>query len=252
MKKIFVLAVIVAFLAFVTVACAEDLGVQIIGGEQNTNKEEVALSLDDLQMHAIYTVDNDAIVVPQEFLTVDFFAQFKKDVGDSLYTRSGKYAGRNESNSSYVYATSNRNTEEHHWRYASAKWQESGSGTQFAWFRTDITNTNESIANMTSNISVKCVYRDEYEFGGWIRMIDYSSILMDYSDGSVSRNGYELAMHPAQIVLHPDNSQPVGFMETGNYVFGCTLPNYVVEDKESALRMEVSIGETVLTYHIRK
>ncbi len=244
-----------ALLLCMTCAYAEDLGIQVIGG--NTTTDTTPVSLDDLQLNTIYPIDGYAIVVPQEFLFVDFFAQFKKDEGDHIYTRTkncsdNDYYWYQECDSSIVYASASNALYSNDWRYAYANWQESGSGAQFAWFRIDITNTNESIEDMTKNISVKYVYRDEFEFGGWIRLIDYSRILMDYSDGCVTRYGYELNMHPAQIVVHPDNNATIGYMTTGNYVLGCTLPNYVVEDTKAPLRIEIKLGDNELTYHIRK
>ena len=40
-------------------------------------------------------------------------------------------------------------------------------------------------------------------------------------------------------------------MYTGIFVFGCTLPNSVVESK-APLRIEINLGGNELTYNIRK
>lgn len=249
MKK--VLSGVMAFLMLFSFAYAEDLGVQIIGGQQTTTSEP--LSLDNIQMNGIYVLDG-AIAVPQEFLVVDCFAQFRNNddysySSDSYQQYNGRRSG---SNPAIVFSYSSSKCENGSWRYNDAGWADSGDGYQFLWLRTDVTNTNSEIENLTPVITVKVVYADEYEFGGWIRQIDYSKISRNYSDGCVTRYGYEKDQHPAQIVMHPDKVEAVGPMQTGNYVFGCTLPNYVITDEETPLRMIIIIDGNEITYNIRK
>ena len=100
---------------------------------------------------------------------------------------------------------------------------------------------------------VKLVSDNEYEFGGWIRQIDYADTgKSDYSNGGITRCDFTPDMYPQQIVYHPDNAPAVGFMVTGNYVLGCTLPNYVLEDTKTPLSMVITIDGNEITYNIRK
>ena len=52
-------------------------------------------------------------------------------------------------------------------------------------------------------------------------------------------------------VLDPEDAELTSMMYTCHIVFGCTLPNAVVQGKEP-LRMEIKLGDNDLTYHIRK
>ena len=86
-----------------------------------------------------------------------------------------------------------------------------------------------------------------------MRQINYAdSGKSDYSDGGIARYGFAPEAYPQQIVYHPDNAPVVGYMETGNYVLGCTLPNYVVDDAKSPLSMVITIDGNEITYNIRK
>lgn len=247
MKKYLALMIIVAMLASMTVVQAEDLGVQVIG-DQTQVKDE--LSFDDIQLGKVYVMDGYAIAAPQEFLIVDCFAQFNKD---SDYGVAGDdYPNSHKHNPAYVFTYSNSNCSSSDYHYTSAGWAESGDSAQFVWLRCDITNANKDVKDLTAEIEIKLVYRDEYEYGGWIRLIDYSKMSRNYSDGCVSRYGFEKDQHPAQIVLNPENTPAVENMMTGSYVLGCTLPNYVIADEESPLRMEIKIGDNELIYNIRK
>ena len=58
--------------------------------------------------------------------------------------------------------------------------------------------------------------------------------------------------YSSEIVMNPKKTEAVDVMYTGTYAFGCTLPNYVIEDKKSPLRIEISMDGNELTYHIRK
>ena len=52
--------------------------------------------------------------------------------------------------------------------------------------------------------------------------------------------------------MNSTKTEVVDVMYTGTYASGCTLPNYVIEDKKSPLRIEISMDGNELTYHIRK
>ena len=250
MKRFLLLAL--ALVLTVSVAVAEDLGVQVIGGQQSAASDP--LSLDDIQMGNVYMLDG-AIAVPNEFMIADCFAQFTKDnVSKDKYIRTYTSGGYDvEGLVSAVYSYSNSEFRYRDYRYANAEWCDSGDGAQFAWLRMDITCTKQDISSLSEQIEVKLVYNNEFEFGGWIRQINYADTgKSDYSDGGIARYGFAPEAYPQQIVYHPDNAPAVGYMATGNYVLGCTLPNYVVDDAKSPLSMIITIDGNEITYNIRK
>ena len=203
------------------------------------------LSLDDLQLGPIYSLGNDALMIPQEFLTVDCFAQFGESGDystDSLY-----YTGTD-----CVFSYADSLCKNWDFRYVDAAWCESGDNASFLWFRVDMTNTNNEIENLTDLITVQAVYRDEFKFGGWIRQVDYTKFSANTSNGGVTRMGFDNSLYPMQVVMNPSKAEPAGFMTTSTYILGCTLPDYVIKDKESPLRLEFTVGEHEMTYHIRK
>ena len=243
-------------LVFSAAFADDDLGVQIIGEQQvATAAADEELSLDDIQLGKVYKISGNAIVAPRSFQFVDCFAQYTKDSDysyQSLYGWDQRHKGR-----VYTYAYSWDRLHQGNWSPTSltensAVWMDAGPDNQFVWFRIDITNVNYSVKDLSKAIVVKVVYANEFEFGGWIRLIDSSKIDLKYSDGAVSRFDYELTQHPSQIVMHPENAISVGYMQTGYYAIGCTLPKYVIQDESELLRVEIEINGETLTYNIRK
>jgi len=232
MKKILAL-VLMLMLALSSTAFAGDLGIQMIGGEDTTT---VPMSLDDLQLGTNYEIDGYSWVIPEDFQFVDYFGQFKKDANYKASQDS-----HNDGNHVYYQKPVDYWT----WYYTDASWQSSGANGEFAWLLMDVTNLQKKPVAFMEETSIKVVYDDEYEFVGWMRQINY-----DYNK-AVYRYGASTVGGPVA-VLHPDNEEAIDMMYTGTYVFGCTLPNSVVEDKSAPLRMEIKLGENDLTYHIRK
>lgn len=95
---------------------------------------------------------------------------------------------------------------------------------------------------------VQVFYQDDYEFGGWIRQINYDYLQRGIA---ISRHGSD-ASHPNVVVLHPQNVESIGMLYTGTYIFGATLPASVIYDKKSPLRIVITIDGNELTYNIRK
>lgn len=225
MKKFFVLAVIVALFASMAVASAEDLGVQVIGEENGFSQ---AVSLDDLKLEQVYSIDDYAKIKPVVWQFRDFFYQYSEDhVGD--HSDGGK-----QGNNPYSYSWGGNR---YYYKYIDI--MRSGVNAEFAWLEIDFTNKAKSDVNFADNVEVKVVYDDEYEFAGWVRSQNY-----DYDtnnkDGELIRAAIPLK-----------NTEMTSMMYTVHMVFGCTLPNAVVEDK-APLRMEILIDGNELTYNIRK
>lgn len=80
---------------------------------------------------------------------------------------------------------------------------------------------------------VKFIYDDTYQYEGWAYQVDW-----DWDeDGDIG--------------LNPDLNFPIGPMYAGHYMFGCTLPNAVINGKKP-LQMIFIIDDMVFTYNIRK
>lgn len=228
MKK-FIAIFLMIMLALGCTAVAEDLGVQVIGGE---TAETVPVSLDDLKIGTVYTIDGYAKIEPVEYLVVDWFGQFNKDANYSN-TNYDRYDDRVYYDEDCIYY------------YREAAWQESGTNAEFVWLKLDVTNIQKTSVPFMKEISVKAVYADEYEFSGWVRQINYDYNEECYRYNVDTRGG-------GTAVLNPDNEEAIDMMYTGTYIIGCTLPNSVFEDETLPLRIEISMGGNELTYNIRK
>lgn len=242
MKKTLALALFLALVLTVSIACAGDLGVQVIGGP---DAALTPMSLDDMQVGNVYTIDGYAKVKPVEFAFVDHFAQFNKDANyANLFHRKDATTG-------HVFVAFTDNSWYNSWRWAEAAWMDSGLNAEFAWLMIDVTNLQKKGVSFMENASVKVVYQDEYEFAGWVRQINYDHITPDSPARAIGRYGVETT-HPNVVVLDPANEEAIDMMYTGTYVFGATLPNSVVEDTKSTLQLIITLDGNELIYNIRK
>lgn len=252
MKKFIALTLALALLASLSFAVAgapgDDLGIQIIGGPE---AESVPMSLDDMQLGTTYTIDGYAKVLPRECKMVDCFAQFGETEDYSASYGHG-YGSYTSYDTVFSYSNEADFDKNHSSVYNDAAWNDSGESAQFIWFLVDVTNLQKKPVEFLEDASIKVVYQDDYEFEGWTRQIVYDHREKQYSDGGVTRYGFDKDDYPNEIVMNPAKVEPIDMMYTGTYVFGCTVPNTVVEDKTSPLRMEIKLGENDLTYNIRK
>lgn len=253
MKKL--VALVLALLMLCSYAVAEDLGVQVIGGD---NAAMEVVSLDDLQIGQSYKIDGYATVKVQDFNFVDSFAQYTKGkagdnalgdrwVLDADCTIRDVYGdSRGEQISQYVMMTPFKM--DGNWEYINVAkniyWKESEVSADFAWLWLDLVNLQHTEVDFNKEASVTVVFDDEYQFAGWIRQTDPNYVQRVY------RWNYEgrYAINP---FVDPSDEYPIKMMYTGSFVFGCTLPMEVV-NSTAPLRMEIKLGENELTYHIRK
>ena len=241
MKKFLALALLAVMLTSLSLAHAEDLGVQMIG----PNTGIVPDSIDDMKLGSTYTLDGYATIRPQDFLIVDYFAQFgeKEEYGVFWNSNWNIWQVASYSSSKFEYGSC---------RFNDAEWKESGNNAQFYWLTMDVTNRQKKAVNFIEEASVKIIYQDEYEFTGWVRQIDPDVMSKSETNYGTSRLNGDKNDYPNVVVLNPAKTHPIDMMYTGHYVFGCTIPNFVVEDKKSPLRMEIKLGDSELTYHIIK
>ena len=210
------------------VASADDLGVQVIGGSSFTAE---TVNLDNMKLEQKYKIDGYAEIAPLSFEYVDFFSQYK--VG-----KAGDNEEKWHSSDNNAVFTGYRAG----YAFENMAWQYSGASAQFAMLKMDITNLGKESTKFIEQATVKVIYNDDYEFGGWVRQYNY-----DFNNRTVLYDWTEMGA----AAIAPEDELEIGVMYTGNYVFGCTLPNAVVEGKEP-LRIEINLGDNELTYHIRK
>ena len=228
MKKLFVLLLMVS-LVFCVNALAEDLGVQVIGGDT----DGVPCTLDDLQLNMSAVVDGICEITVTKFEYRDVFLEQVKGLDVDKWGGIGwSWRGNNIANMGYadlLYITDEGETR--YYTSAQVVRNDSGSQADYAMLYMNILNTGMVDVQFIEKAKVKVVYDDTNEFAGWVRQYD-----MDM-DTTIPRN--------------PADNFPIAPYYAGYYVFGCTLPNAVIE-RDAPLRMEITLGDIELTYHIRK
>lgn len=240
MKKLLLWVLALALLtASLVPAMAEDLGVQVIGGEVAAT----AISLDDMQLGETYRIDGYADVIPMSFDYYDCFAQYHLDFpGDNSPDHSW------DNNSAFVLY------DDGNYVYRNASWMDSSVDAEFAYLQLDLTNLQKTPVNFMKEMSVKVVYEDEYEYNGWVRQMDYNTKTPLYRkahDGDYPVIELSGDLNMSCFALDPANEIPIDMVYTGHYIVGCTLPNQVVNG-DGPLRMEIKLGDSDLTFHIRK
>lgn len=239
MKKL--LVILMALALTLPCALAEDLGVQMIGPDM----EPAATSLEDVQLGQTYTIEGYATITPKEYMVTDYFAQFKKDAD---YTATWRYGDINDAQVC-VYAKPDRWWNDLRW--TDAYWNDSGLNGQFLWFMVDITNLQMKDESFLENASVKAYYQEEYELTGWVRQVNYDYLRPENVEQVVTRYNFDTPT-PNVVVLDPDNAEPISMLYTGTYVFGVTVPNTVVDDAKASLRLEITLGDSLIIYNIHK
>lgn len=210
MKKILATLLALSLLLGCSAAMAE-MGVQVIGGPET---ETEPVSLDDLKLNVDAEIDNWGIVTATEY-----------DVQDGLgYYRSG--------------CTNVYNAErDYYW---------SGNEAEYAVLYVDILNVSLSDKDYLKDVSVKAVFDDVYEYGGWAYQRNYNNGTYKYDSLEVDRSKQNTrwAINAAdQFVISP--------MYQGHYLFGCTLPNAVINSKKP-LKLVITIDGNEIIYNIRK
>ena len=227
MKKILLMLLVLSMLLGVSVAFAEDLGVQVIGETNPTGP----VSLDDLQINASAEIPGYADVTITGFEFVDSFLSVVKGLDIGNFKNTFWYSTEKDG---WVPETNSRHTIEFHgkwWSENQVAISESKTQADFAMLRMDILNKSGASINFIENVEVVVVFDDDTKFNGWVRQYDFD-VSEDYP-------------------LNPADNFNIDPYYIGHYVFGCTLPNSVV-NSDAPLRMEIKLGDNELTYHIRK
>ena len=126
---------------------------------------------------------------------------------------------------------------------------DSGNDADYALLYFDITNTTLTPKDYLTDCEVKVIYDDIYEYAGWAYQQNY-----DYKHWETYSNNIDAPYSHKQNILYgidPSENYSINSMYQGHYIFGCSLPNPVVNSKKP-LRMEITLGDNDLTYYIRK
>ena len=210
MKRI-VSLVLCLMMVLASTALAEDMGVQIIGGPA---VETEPVSLDDLKLNM------DAEIEGWGILTLTGY-----EVQDGMgYYRSGKNYPVDDG--------------DYNW---------SGQEAEYVVLYADILNTALAAKDYMENVSVKAVFDDVYEYGGWSFQRNYNNSTSQYEyrlDADKSRQNVRWKINKA-------DQFAIGPMYEGHYIYGCTLPNAVINSKRP-LKMIITIDGNEITYNIRK
>lgn len=123
-----------------------------------------------------------------------------------------------------------------------------GNDAEFAIFYMNIVNTTTKEKNYLSDCAVKVVYDDLYEYGGWFYQLNYDNDTWKRTDEPwTTYSGKQNFMYG----INEADVFSIKPMYEGHYVFGCTLPNAVIEGK-APLKMIITIDGNEITYNIRK
>ncbi len=107
----------------------------------------------------------------------------------------------------------------------------SGDDADFAVLNMSIVNTALTTRSFARECEVKVVFDDVYEYAGWFMQAKA------YSDGWYGLNEADYSS------IDP--------LYEGFYMFGCALPNFVVNSKKP-LAMIITLDGNEITYNIRK
>ena len=109
----------------------------------------------------------------------------------------------------------------------------SGNEADYALLKMDITNLMTVAHDFLEECEITVVYDEKYEYGGWCYQFD-----------SDNEDGLNTAVNKA-------DEFSIFSMYKGHYVFGCTLPNAVIESDKS-LQMIIKLDDNEIIYNIRK
>lgn len=216
MKKFVSILIVFSMLLGAFAALAE-MGVQVIGGPEAETEQ---VSLDDIKLNTEVEIEG--------WGTLTFTAY---EVQDDL--------GCYKAGSQDIHMTFTTDYDKYYFN--------SGNEAEFVIIYADILNTQLKDKNYIENVSVTVIYDDAYEYGGWSYQRNYNNHTENYSYSHAADNNNQ----NTRWAINEADQFAIAPMYQGHYIFGCTLPNAVVDSKKP-LRMVITIDGNELTYNIRK
>lgn len=234
MKKILSLLLVLSMMLTASVALAEGMGVQVIGGQDSSTQP---VSLDDIQLESTVEVAGWGDITPMTYSVQDCVMVRKAGQLGTIWSwssKGNKWVEELDSRHDFYLEVSCKphgNTEYPWWCEEWVTHYLSQSQADFAFLTMDILNTTAGKIDYLKECEVKVVFDDNIEYAGWYyqRNMDLNKCTwIDVSDC--------FAIDPYY---------------TGHYVFGCTLPNAVFNSNKP-LRFEIKIDGNEIIYNVRK
>lgn len=206
--------------------CFADNGMGIkVMGNKNNNADPV--SIDNLVVGKEVEIEDYAIIKPTEF---GFF--------DSL---------------GYYYKGATYLDQEYYGKPTNFGYYESENEADFAIIRIDLTNTATKAKEFLKNCVVRVVFNDKYEYSGWSYQSDFNNYSKDKKTWET--NPWKLeedkGKQNKRWAIDKADNFAIEPMYKGHYIFGCTLPNAVIESTKP-LKMIITLDGNEITYNIRK
>ena len=186
--------------------------------------DDPIVKIDEIHDGKPYIIENVVSVKPLAFWFIDKFrwygySDFTPSVFDDAADKKfNEYFGR-----------------EHY--------QHSGSAAEFLWLLVNVTNLSKQSIKFAAETKVTVIYKDSYQYNGWVRQA------YTYENVNIMTNSYTDSF--PFVCFKSEDETLIKPMYTSNYVFGCELPNAVMQDKASPLRMIIKIGERIVAYDFR-
>ena len=210
MKKLFLLLVIISMLFCYSVVMA-DMEVKLIGGPDAGTGPT---SLDNMKLNTKEEIEDWGVVTITGY-----------EVQDNLYYyRKGYNSVNNPSHDFYS----------------------SGQEAEYAILYMDILNITTGEKDYLKDISVKAVYDDVYEFAGWAYQRNYDNKPDSYHYIQEADKGKQ----NVRWAINPEDQFAISPMYMGHYIFGCTLPNAVI-DSTKPLQIEITIDGNEIIFYVR-
>lgn len=122
---------------------------------------------------------------------------------------------------------------------------ESGAEAEYAILRMDITNTTTKPRDFLAACEVKAIFDNVFEYSGWFYQVNYNNKVSDHFE--IEDKNKQNILWP----IEPEDFYSIDPMYQGHYIFGCTLPNSVVNSKQP-LYIVIAIDGNEIVYRIRK
>lgn len=234
MKKMFLLFLILFLILGCSVAYAENMGVQVIGGDDSSAQP---VSLDDIKLEKTIEIPGWCDITPQEFVVWDCVMVRKPGQIGSIWKWSSKGQHWEDDYNAYYNFDMEVTCQEHGnkdypwWCEDWVTHYQSQSQADFAFLIMEILNTTTAEVDYLTDCTVKVVFDNTIEYAGWCYQRDMDLNMCTWISAEDN------------FVIEP--------YYNGHYVFGCTLPNAVFSSKKP-LRMEITIDGNEIIYNVRK
>ncbi len=234
MKKILSMILVLSMLLAASAALAEGMGVQVIGGQDSSTQP---VSLDDIQLEATVEIPGWGDITPLAYAVQDCVMVRKPGQLGRIWRYTGTGSDKPDGYDKYFEHNLKIECQFHtfdDYKYWVEDWithYESGTQAEYAFLGLDILNTTADRIDYLKDYSVKVIFDDRVEYAGWCYQCDMDLNRCTWLDSS---NNF---------VIDP--------YYVGHYVFGCTLPNSVINGK-APLRMVITLDGKEITYNIRK